>query len=1100
MRQEKISFFDRTDWLAFWASTIVALLVYLFSLGPSVGLEDAGELAVAADVLGVPHPPGYPLWTMLSWGFCRLFSWVTWQGYPNPAWAVAFASAVMGAVATGITAMLITRSGRDLLSPTCDTHKNVFLLSGVAGSLAFAFSPVMWSQSVIVEVYALGALFLALTLLLTYRWMMKPCRATLVWLGLVFGLGLTNYQVLLLAALPIAWVIIMRRWRLAISFVAVFIPFILTAYLLSLGALPSANVYSTKGAPVILRPETMAPLWVYGLFALSGLATVVMACMRKLKGLLIPVSLLVALSVITAINFAPSTLPLNFNGTLYNFVRAWGVHFLGLAILWGLCFRYHRMRCFATAVTIIQCIALALMQQGLLLGLTHPTTGWFWWGIVWGGLVLLMAHRLILQGRTVAWTLFAAVIGVSVYVYMPLVSDLLNPAMNWGYARTWEGFTRAISRGQYEALELSSFFSVTYWQQLCTYGIDLFVQFSLPVVLIAIVGTCVLVRHVIQTKHRIGILWLTGTLGFFLVMSAVLIALANPVGDVQDSFIQKVKFISSHGIFAVWIGYGLCILLNRFRRAWIVAVIVPLIPINGNFTDDHLVATMGAAEQTGHDYGWQFGAYMLNGAPTICAELNVNEEPLPDPFYPPPMETNAVFFGGTDPGRFVPTYMVYSADFRPDISVFTQNALADPTYMNVQRDLYGDTLWVPTADEVVNAFSDYVDAVQRGERTTRGTILETNGRVQITGPAAIMDINAELAQRFYAMNADRAFYIEESFPMPWMTRFLAPAGLAMKLQREESNLEAGIAQDADFWDWMARRLISDAGYRRDVAAQKSFSKLRCAIGRLYSKRQLEESKGNALREAFMLYPLSPEAMLQYVQEVLLMPSIHAECRKIGSRFRVYDAYRMVRRYIRLDPKNEMAQRLFVRTKRLAEAQGVVDRVYSELESTTTAEMCEMALACEILKEYEYAEGLWKLIEQNAHDLTSDEAWTGCVALLRMGKDATLAKKFLQRVTEATLQKATEAELLTVSNLCQEQADPTRAFQLLKIALTKVPESAEVWVAIALLYSNNGEGARAYEAFKTALRVGAASILQSDRAVAEVYLQLDKRYGPKKGAR
>ena len=63
---------------------------------------------------------------------------------------------------------------------------------------------------------------------------------------------------------------------------------------------------------------------------------------------------------------------------------------------------------------------------------------------------------------------------------------------------------------------------------------------------------------------------------------------------------------------------------------------------------------------------------------------------------PTPMETNAIFFGGTDPGRFVPTYMIYSAKVRPDIYLITQNALADNTYMNVMRDLYGDQIWIPT--------------------------------------------------------------------------------------------------------------------------------------------------------------------------------------------------------------------------------------------------------------------------------------------------------------------------------------------------------------------------------------------------------------------
>ena len=72
---------------------------------------------------------------------------------------------------------------------------------------------------------------------------------------------------------------------------------------------------------------------------------------------------------------------------------------------------------------------------------------------------------------------------------------------------------------------------------------------------------------------------------------------------------------------------------------------------------------------------------------------------------------NAIFFGGTDPGRFVPTYMIYSAKVRPDIYLITQNALADNTYMNVMRDLYGEQIWIPTGKDSSNAFSQYINCL-----------------------------------------------------------------------------------------------------------------------------------------------------------------------------------------------------------------------------------------------------------------------------------------------------------------------------------------------------------------------------------------------------
>ncbi|MCR5839368.1 MAG: DUF2723 domain-containing protein, partial [Kiritimatiellae bacterium] len=109
----KDRFFDKIDWAAFWTATLVTFAVYFFTLGPSVGLEDSGELATAGAHLGVPHPPGYPFWTFCSWLFCKAFSWVTYMGHPTPAWCISLFSATAGAFAAGFTAMLICRSGRD---------------------------------------------------------------------------------------------------------------------------------------------------------------------------------------------------------------------------------------------------------------------------------------------------------------------------------------------------------------------------------------------------------------------------------------------------------------------------------------------------------------------------------------------------------------------------------------------------------------------------------------------------------------------------------------------------------------------------------------------------------------------------------------------------------------------------------------------------------------------------------------------------------------------------------------------------------------------------------------------------------------------------
>ena len=252
----KDKFFDRIDWSSFWTATLVTFAVYFFTLGPSVGLEDSGELATAGAHLGVPHPPGYPFWTFCSWLFCKVFSWVTYMDHPTPAWCISLFSATAGAFAAGFTAMLICRSGRDFLGGETDgdtvvaeslpmdgVNKWLCFGGGVAGALTFALSPVEWSQSTIVEIYSLNAFFLMWVFLLSYRWMRKPSDAILWFTAFVFGLGLTNYQVLLFAIVPLALVILMRNGGMFRDVFIYLVPVALTYQLMKVGCLQRADQF-----------------------------------------------------------------------------------------------------------------------------------------------------------------------------------------------------------------------------------------------------------------------------------------------------------------------------------------------------------------------------------------------------------------------------------------------------------------------------------------------------------------------------------------------------------------------------------------------------------------------------------------------------------------------------------------------------------------------------------------------------------------------------------------------------------------------------------------------------------------------------------------
>ena len=976
----KDKFFDRIDWAAFWAATLATFVVYFVTLGPSVGLEDSGELATAAANLGVPHPPGYPFWTFCSWLFCKAFSWVTYMGYPTPAWAVSCCSAMFGAFAAGCTAMLICRSARDF---TGEDGVSPWLGFGgaVGGALTFAFSPVEWSQATIVEIYSLNALFLMWVFLLSYRWMRKPSDKVLWMTAFVFGLGLTNYQVLLFAIVPLAIIIAMSNIGLFRDVFIYLLPVGMTYQVLKVGSLmradremqadvinkhlpvlntttcPSTTVLAIGAALLVAGIAVAAFLRARGEFdrarksalwvggggaALMFLAATVFTSKNVWEGVTLPVAPLIepsryaviaalaAASVVAAVaaamrpdeerpwqgeslkclglsalfgvaaivvaSIVPQADAAGYMGDPFPWGKSTTVFWALVAAMFALCSFTSKGMCFAVPAAALHIAVFTLLGHGAMNGLTHPQSWWFWWPIVWNFALLAMAWATLPNGRAVAGAAFFAQLGVSFYIYMPIVSDLRNPPMNWGYPRTWEGFKHAIMRGQYEAIGVPSFPSVGaffdfFFKQMWHYFQDVKVQFTDLLIPFAAVPFAVGHWIVAKGHKRTFWQWMGAAAACFLMMSFLLILLAQVKGDIQDGFIQKVKFISSHAMIALWIGYGLVFAsvaavkaVSRLRGgrfangpalpmalAAVMILVSGIYPIVQNYTDDQLVFELGGSEQNGHTFGWQFGAYQLEGAKAIKEQIVADEEPLPDPDWPEPMEKFSIFFGGTDPGRFVPTYMIYSALFRPDVYLITQNALADDTYMSVERDLYGDEIWIPAKEDSAEAFNIYVDEVRRGVRPANGDLKVENGRVQVTGALGVMEINGILTKMMHDHDRLRhSFYVEESYVIKWMYPYLSPHGLIMKINADPTPYSAAVAaKDQDFWDWYVRRLLADPMYRRDFAGQKSFSKLRAAIAGLYVRQNRDREGRQAFREACLLYPASPEATFRYCQESLL---------------------------------------------------------------------------------------------------------------------------------------------------------------------------------------------------------------------------------------
>ena len=460
----KGAFFRRSDWWAFWVAGLATLAVYFWTLAPTVTLEDSGELAVASDYLGVPHPPGYPIWTLITWLFQLAFHWVKYNGHPNPAWSVGLASAVAGAGACGLLALLISRSGADLLDRAVAggrfagrAGRLLCAAAGVGGGLLLAFSPVLWSQSVIVEVYALNALFQMGVVLLIYMWMQRPERSDwLWWASFLFGLGLTNHQTLLFLALAL---LMAPAFVLAWKGVGAFWGEAAVQELVQKGTLPDWKPDLWKWS---VGPDT-GSFWLYNYAFLAVPAAIwtgwrtrgLPAGRRFLWGLGTAAAVYVAMVACNRY-FISEPMP-----KPEGFMAHWSPWIIDSLQPTADPGQWHPVEQFVWKV------------QGT--GATYQALCWVILLLPLGAAMLKLPH-----GRTVAVSILLAELGVAFYLYMPVASDQ-NPPMNWGYARTWAGFMHAVTRGQYEAIVATDIFSQKFVEQLGTYLTDLRSQFTLPI-------------------------------------------------------------------------------------------------------------------------------------------------------------------------------------------------------------------------------------------------------------------------------------------------------------------------------------------------------------------------------------------------------------------------------------------------------------------------------------------------------------------------------------------------------------------------------------------------------------------------------------------
>jgi hypothetical protein len=177
---------------------ITSFMLYLSTLAPSVVtiFDDSLEFQLVTYKLGIAHPTGYPLYTLLG----KLFTLIP---AGDVAYRVNLMSAFFGAATVALLYLVIVRLSAGSMEKNQPSNLPTFPsslpahLGGITGALWFAVSLVFWQQATIAEVYTLNAFFVMTLLLLTLTLPFEG-RGRVLWLAFFVGLALTHHRTIIL--------------------------------------------------------------------------------------------------------------------------------------------------------------------------------------------------------------------------------------------------------------------------------------------------------------------------------------------------------------------------------------------------------------------------------------------------------------------------------------------------------------------------------------------------------------------------------------------------------------------------------------------------------------------------------------------------------------------------------------------------------------------------------------------------------------------------------------------------------------------------------------------------------------------------------------
>ena len=257
-----------------WLSFLMPLIVYSFTMAPTVSLWDCGEFIATSVILGIPHPPGTPLYLIISNFFSQL------PLFDNLAARVNLVSPITSALAVMFLYMIIVyllEEFNNKITPEVTSHNKSLMIyvASFIGAMTFAVTDSHWFNAVEAEVYSLSTFFTAIVIWLILKWsrafdtqdQLKYLILICYLIGLAIGIHLLN-----LLAIPFIGLIIYFKYIKSIKS----INFQNLIYLIISTGLSFLIIYKgiIKGLPSILN-KTNNPFILYIFFAVVLIAAII---------------------------------------------------------------------------------------------------------------------------------------------------------------------------------------------------------------------------------------------------------------------------------------------------------------------------------------------------------------------------------------------------------------------------------------------------------------------------------------------------------------------------------------------------------------------------------------------------------------------------------------------------------------------------------------------------------------------------------------------------------------------------------------------------------------------------------------------------------